>query len=217
MRSSWSRSVVAVALVAVGAAVAAGCGSGDTTQGATEKQSTHNTASSGSSGSSVRSTTTDAASTTTATTAPPPTTASGGAVDAGDYEGQLYDFGEIKAVTRSGAAVSISFDREQIYDDSGNLVSGTQLTQEPVIYGSTDVPYVNDSTKLRRFTLASSVRVLRIDDPVPCASDDPPGTPSWRQLSVDQLVAGAWHDRLMDALTFGPDGLVTQVRLSTAC
>jgi hypothetical protein len=36
-------------------------------------------------------------------------------------------------------------------------------------------------------------------------------------MSLDELVGGGWTQDLEDSLTFGADGHVTQVRLSTAC
>ena len=114
-------------------------------------------------------------------------------------------------------AAWIEVNRQQLYQEDGSLASGAQLTEEPILYGSTDVPYVDDSPKLRRFVVAPDATVLRIEDPIPCASDDPPGDPVWTDVGVDGLLGGAWRDRTMDSLTFGPDGRVTQVRLSAAC
>lgn len=155
------------------------------------------------------STTTDMASTTQAA----PTSDD----DVGDYEGQRYDFGEITAVRREGSGVVLIFNRQQVYTDDGSLVSGTDLTEEPVLYGNTDMPYVDQSKATRRFVLADDAVVLRIADPVPCASDDEPAPPVWDELAIDELVSGAWKDRLMDSLTFDARGRVSQVRLSTAC
>lgn len=142
---------------------------------------------------------------------PPP------ALDVGDYEGQLYDFGQITDVRGSGGAVHLEFNRQQLYADDGTLVSGSDFNEEPIVYGNTDVPYVDDSPQIRRFVLSPMVRVIRIADPIPCASDENPTDPVWQEITVDDLVQGAWIDRLEDTLSFGQDGLVSQVRLSTAC
>jgi hypothetical protein len=165
-------------------------------------------------------TTTGATSTPTsagASSTSPATTSVGAGRDRGDFEGQRFDFGAIASAREHGGTVSIEFNRQQVYLQDGSLVSGTQLTEEPVIYGSTDVPYVDQSPTLRRFVLAPDARVLRIADPIPCASEEPMADPVWKELTPTDLVAGAWHDRLMDSLSFGRDGLVHQVRLSAAC
>jgi len=137
--------------------------------------------------------------------------------DVGDFEGQRYDFGEIIEVRRDGRLVVVIFNRQQVYTEDGSLHSGADLTSEPVFYGNTDMPYVDESKATRRFVLAEEAKVLRIADPVPCASDENPAEPIWDELSVDDLVAGAWRDRLMDSLSFNADGKVGQIRLSTGC
>lgn len=139
------------------------------------------------------------------------------ATDAGDYEGQLYDFGAITEVRRAGSSVELIFNRQQLYTDGGKLKSGSQFTQEPIVYGNTDVPYVDDSAKTRRFVMAPDAQVLRIADPIPCASDQIIADPVWVNTGVDQLVAGNWKNRLEDTLSFRSDGLVDQVRLSSGC
>lgn len=159
-------------------------------------------------------TTTDSDTTTprgTATTVP----AEGN--DPMDYEGQLYDFGEITDVISQDGVVMIRFDREQLYADDGTLQSGKDFTSEPIVYGNTDVPYVNDSPAIRTFVLADDPQILRIADPIPCASDEFPAEPVWKPISTSELVDGAWRDRLMDSLTFDRNGLVARVRLSGAC
>ena len=156
-------------------------------------------------------------STSTTTTAAPTTTGAPGGTDVGDFAGERFDFGEIKGVKRLGDRVEISFNRQQLYADDGSLQSGTLFTSEPIVYGNTDVPYVDDSPKLRRFVLAPDARVLVIGTPVPCASDEVVAQPTWNPMSLDELVAGGWTQDLEDSLTFGADGHVTQVRLSTAC
>ena len=142
---------------------------------------------------------------------PPPAT------DVGDYEGQLYDFGAITDVRTEGEVVVVVFNRQQLYAEDGTLLSGRDFNEEPILYGSTDVPYIDDSATTRRFVLSPTVRVLRIADPVPCASDDAPADPIWDELPVEDLLAGAWLDRVMDTLSFDQTGVVSQVRLSTAC
>ena len=137
--------------------------------------------------------------------------------DIGDFAGERFDFGELKGVQRSGGQVVISFNRQQLYAEDGSLQSGTQFTTEPIVYGNTDVPYVDDSPKVRRFVLAPDARVLVIGRPVPCASDEVVAQPIWNAMSLDDFVRGGWVDDLEDSLTFGPDGHLTQVRLSTAC
>jgi hypothetical protein len=137
--------------------------------------------------------------------------------DVGDYEGQRFDFGAITLAESVDGAVWIEFNRQQLYREDGTLVSGTQLTEEPVLYGSTDVPYVDDSPKLRRFVLAPDAEVLQIEQPIPCASEPDQRPPIWTSHGPDALLTGAWRTRAMDSLTFGVDGRITRVRLSAAC
>ena len=153
----------------------------------------------------------DHATTTTASSGEP----AGGAV--GDYEGQRFDFGAITLAESVDGEVWIQFNRQQLYQDDGSLASGAQLTEEPVLYGSTDVPYVDESPQLRRFVVAPDAAVLQIEAPIPCASDEEPGEPIWTTVGPAELLDGAWRTRQMDSLTFGDDGRVSQVRLSAAC
>ncbi len=139
------------------------------------------------------------------------------ALDVGDWEGQLYDFGVITAVNGSGGVVSLEFNRQQLYADDGSLLSGPDFTEEPIVYGNTDVPYVDDSAQIRRFVLSPTARVIRIADPVPCADGSGPADPVWEEITVDDLYRGAWRDRTEDTLSFDLSGLVSQVRLSTSC
>lgn len=155
----------------------------------------------------------------------PDTTASGRAAstDIGDYDGATFDFGGITGATSTGGVVSIEFDRYQLYGDALDatgepvLKSGKDFTEEPIVYGNTDVPYKNDSNKLRRFVLSPDVRLLQIQQPAPCASDEFMAAPIWNTITMDQLLGGAWKVGGEDSLTFGTDGLVSQVRLSSAC
>lgn len=142
---------------------------------------------------------------------PPP------ALDVGDYEGQLYDFGQITDVRGSGGAVHLEFNRQQLYADDGTLVSGSDFNEEPIVYGNTDVPYVDDSSKSRTFVLAPDAVVVRLADPLPCFYDEHPTDPVWNPIPVAELLSGSWKDRTQDTLSFRQDGLVSQVRLSAAC
>lgn len=134
-----------------------------------------------------------------------------------DYEGQQWDFGLLTDVVNPDGVVMVSFDRVQIYTDDGSLQSGKDLDSEPIIFGNTDVPYVNDNPEIRTFVLADDPQILRIADPIPCASDEYPAEPTWVSISVDELVGGAWRDRVMASLTFDQRGLVSRLRLSAAC
>ena len=143
--------------------------------------------------------------------------------DVGDYDGATFDFGGITAVDSTGGVISIEFDRYQLYADdldaNGDLVlkSGKDFTAEPIVYGNTDVPYKNDSPKLRRFVLSADVTLLQIGQPVPCASDEVMTEPVWNTITTEQLLGGAWKVGGMVSLSFGTNGLVSQVRLSSAC
>jgi len=139
------------------------------------------------------------------------------AADVGDYEGQLYDFGQITAVQRRAAGVVVVFNRMQLYMDDGSLRSGTDFNEEPIVYGNTDVPYVDESSKSRTFVLAPDAVVVRLADPLPCFYDEHPTDPVWNPIPVAELLSGSWKDRTQDTLSFRQDGLVSQVRLSAAC
>jgi hypothetical protein len=157
----------------------------------------------------------------TTTTVASTTTTIAGPTTVGDFKGQKFDGGFVRGVTRTGPVVQISFDRYQVYveqpDGQYVLRSGAELTTEPILFGNTDVPFVNGNPRLRTFTLAPDVTILRIAEPVPCASDDPRADPVWQPITVADLEGGAWKDRQEDSLTFNPSGLVQQLRLSTGC
>jgi len=151
------------------------------------------------------------------TSLPAPSSTTTGVRGPGDFEGQRYDFGAITKLNLADGVYSVTFDRQQLYTDDGSLQSGTDFSEEPILFGNTDVPYINETTRTRRFVLAQDVEVLRIADPVPCASDEVVADPIWEPIEIEALMNGAWKDRLMDTLTFSTDGDVTRIRLSTGC
>lgn len=141
-----------------------------------------------------------------------------GPIDNGDYEvGLRYDYGVVTAVRREADdQISVQFNRQQLHTDDG-LRSGTQLTAEPVVYGNSDVPWVDDNDRLRRYVLAPDAEVLRLADPAPCGGGPEPAGPVWQSLGVRGLDSGALSGRTQDALTFDETGRVSRVRLSTSC
>lgn len=144
----------------------------------------------------------------------------------GDWTDERYDFGTISSVERVDGHVEIVFDRQQLYSEQGDLQSGSQFTEEPILTGNTDAPMVNENDQLRRYVVAPEADLLRVHLPQPCAdgtNEDVEVT--WDIISEDDLVAGATEVSTPEsvdtftqvALTFDATGLVTRVRLGAGC
>jgi hypothetical protein len=159
--------------------------------------------------------------TATATETAAPQATSGARGDVYDFEGQRFDIGMLQGHREIEGATVIDFDRYQAYVD-GELRSGKQLAKEPVIYGNTDVPWVNDSTKIRQFRLASDVAFLAINRDSLVAycraqDADPSATPpkvSWDHVDFETFNRS---NLVIETLTFDAEGAVTQIRSLDGC
>ena len=91
--------------------------------------------------------TTGAQATTTAATVSPtsPSTAQPGG-NALDWDGVRYDFGRITGLSSNENEDLLTFDRYQLYGDDGELQSAPDFTEEPIVVGNSDLPWVNDNT-----------------------------------------------------------------------
>lgn len=181
-----------------------------------------------------RSTTAPDRSTTAPTpaTEPPATTAGTSPTpDPLDWDGTHYDFGNVIQATAKGSSVEIAFDRYQIYGGD-HWIQASEIDSEPLIYANTDVPYLNDSPKLRAFRLASDVDIevlanlraicdgMFADVPIEVA-------PTYRKVSTAELVswssAGAdlappgFVSAGQEALTFDERGNVIRLVFLDSC
>ena len=114
------------------------------------------------------------------------------------------------------------------------LNAGKTLIRYPLVVGNTDTPFVNDSSDLYRYRLATNAEVVRVSnlDDI-CArfsaraGYQEPG-PAFDALDVDDLVAasagtddlngsGAEYDGRQDALTFDHAGRIIRLVFSGGC
>ena len=142
-----------------------------------------------------------------------------GSIDAGDWAGERFDLGIVDRIDRTedGRTVVV-FDRVQLLTE-GEPLSGDQFADEPIVFGNTDVPFQNDSNRLRTYVLHPQVEVLRLANArAVCPDDDLLDDPVWEPVTLDQVVDGSlWDDFGQVSLTFDGAGLVTRVRFSTGC
>ncbi|MEZ5374514.1 MAG: hypothetical protein R2704_17680 [Microthrixaceae bacterium] len=155
------------------------------------------------------------------TTATPPTEAPLGEPSGEaslDWDGTRYDFGRITGVSSNENEDLITFDRYQLYGDDGELQSAADFTEEPVVYGNGDVPWVNENPQERTYVLHPEAEVLSLVNPgnVGCI-DMPVEEPEWQSNTVADLVAEGAPDSDQVSLMFNDDGLVTLVRISQGC
>ena len=129
-----------------------------------------------------------------------------------DWEGQRFDFGTVKRVRKPGNDWVVDFDRAQL-EENGSLNSGVTLTQEPVLVGNIDQPYVNENPRIRTFTVSPDATVLRLTPGWTCDT----GTPTWDTITLAQLAFWGVGSDTQDALTFDDLGQVTRIRLSRPC
>ncbi|HVL93186.1 MAG TPA: ferredoxin [Acidimicrobiales bacterium] len=85
-----------------------------------------------------------------------------GSIDAGDWAGERFDLGIVDRIDRTedGRTVVV-LDRVQLLT-GGEPLSGDQFVDEPIVFGNTDVPFQNDSNRLRTYVLHPQVEVLRL-------------------------------------------------------
>ncbi|MEZ5381856.1 MAG: hypothetical protein R2754_08690 [Microthrixaceae bacterium] len=154
-------------------------------------------------------TTTATSQTTTAATAPQ------GALD---WDGVRYDFGKIAGLSSNENQDLITFDRYQLYDNNGDLQSAADFTEEPIVVGNSDVPWVNENPKERTYVLHPEAEVLTLANPgeLECggSAGDPP---AWQSNTVEDLFTMGTPESTQVSLMFNDDGLVTLVRISESC
>lgn len=76
-----------------------------------------------------------------------------------DWDGVRFDVGVVNRIDRTEDGTTlIVFDRMQP-DGGQGLTSGQALTTEPIVYGSTDVRQLNDTTRLRPHVATTGIEV----------------------------------------------------------
>jgi hypothetical protein len=137
-------------------------------------------------------------------------------VDAGDWEGQRFDFGAITTLNASGALQTIEFDRYALYTDGGNTVD--HWDAEPVLGWHSDVPWVNSNTRTRHLVLAADSKYLMATNKCSLASGDfNPDPPAWGVATMGALRDGVRSGYAVVSLTFDQQGQITQLRADPAC
>ena len=199
MTGRRARARVVVGLLVLGL-LAAGCGNDPATTSTAEATST-----------------THPNSSSTAITTPtsPPTTRAG----AGDWEGFHWDYGVIDRIDRTeDGKTRIVFDRGELPGATSNQSVG-DFTEEPIVYGNTDLGMVNQNPKLRTYVADDAVEVLRITNLRDTCADREDAAPArWGKVSVDVVVDGSlWEEYRQVSLTFDVTGLVLRIRLSSGC
>ena len=159
--------------------------------------------------------------TTTAATSPsasPPPTAPPEA-SALDWDGVRYDFGRITGLSSNDNQDLMTFDRYQLYGDNGKLQSAADFTEEPIVVGNSDVPWVNDNPQERTYVIAPDAEVLTLANrgEFECGGNGQSGSPAWQSNTVDDLFAAGTPQSDQVSLMFGDDGRVTLIRISEGC
>jgi hypothetical protein len=160
---------------------------------------------------------------TTTSAGPLGTTTSGaravGGQDVRDWDGVRFDIGVLDRIDRTeDGRTLVVFDRMQL-EGPGGRRSGRDLTSEPIVFGNTDAPLVNDTPKLRTYVARPGMEVLRLGNLRQTCTDLPhPAAPQWVPETVDRVVdQSLWKDYRQVSLTFSPDGQVSRLRLSSGC
>ena len=150
-------------------------------------------------------------------TAPPPTAATtSGTLD---WDGVRYDFGRITGLSSNENQDLITFDRYQLYGDGGELLSAANFTEEPIVVGNSDVPWVNDNPKERTYVLDPEAEVLSLANPgrIACGGNDQTESPEWQSGTVEDLFRIGTPDSDQVSLMFSKEGKVVLVRISQGC
>lgn len=194
---------------------AAGCSSGsDSSRGAAATTAVASTGSTTTTSAPIPPTSTAPVTTATTTTAPP----TSAAPDVGDWEqGLRYDFGGVTTMaTAANGLTTIEFDRYALYTESGSTVD--HWDTEPILGWHSDVPWINTNGKLRRYTVAPDARYLVASDHCNLPNGDfNTNPPTWATRPLEEFAQEVKNGYAVASLSFGPNGLVTQVRLDPAC
>jgi hypothetical protein len=212
-RRRSSRSLVGAAALLALAALLTACGD----DAGVEDAGTSGNASTTSTTSATSTSTTHPNSSSTAMTTPtsPPTTRAG----AGDWEGFHWDYGVIDRIDRTeDGRTLIVFDRGELPGATSNQ-SVDDFTEEPIVYGNTDLGMVNENPKLRTYVADDAVEVLRITNlRDTCADRDNPAKATWGKVTIDDVVDDSlWDQYRQVSLTFDVTGRVLRIRLSSGC
>ena len=135
-----------------------------------------------------------------------------------DWDGVRFDIGIVDRIDRTEDGLTlIVFDRVQLETEGGRK-SGKDFTEEPIVVGNTDYPFVNDNKSLRTYVAQRNVDVLRIANVRQTCADGSSAPPQWEAVTVDQVVARSlWKEYPQVSLTFSPEGFVSRLRLSSGC
>jgi hypothetical protein len=161
-----------------------------------------------------------------------------------DWDGGRWDVGNVVSFKRDGQGVIVVLDRYHMWqydqywisETTGppTLNAGKTLIRHPLIFGNTDTPFVNESSRLYSYRLADNAEVVwvsNVDDICHSYFDGVDGVepdPVFDNLDVDDLVAasvgaddlngsGAKYDGRQDALTFNDAGRVVRLVFSGGC
>lgn len=148
------------------------------------------------------------------TSTPSPTTGS-----ALDWDGVRYDFGRITRLSSNENEDLITFDRYQLYGDDGELQSAPDFTEEPIVVGNSDLPWVNDNLKERTYVIDPEAEVLTLANlgEIQCGGNDRTEQPAWQSGTVDDLFAAGTPESEQVSLMFSDEGQVTLIRVSESC
>lgn len=138
-----------------------------------------------------------------------------------DWDGTRYDVGIVDRIDRlEDGRTIVVFDRVQLETEDGRKEAAA-FDEEPIVYGNTDQPFVNENTRLRRYVVSPQVEVLVLGNQreVCPGGDADPQPAMWDGSSVDAAVDGSLWERYQQvSLTFdAATGHVTRIRFSTAC
>lgn len=187
--------------------------------GATSTSTTDSTQISTSTTTAAVSTSTEQAESTT--TAPAVTSTTSAPLIPQDAEpGLQYDIGSITEMQDIEGTKVISFDRFQVYNDNGDLVSGTELSTEFSLGASTDWPFVNENPKLRSYPLAPSVATFVTSDEWLDGQDDFCGGDGSKAGDPEEFTPAPLESAIggpVVSLTFNEYGWVSAIKVMLGC
>lgn len=132
-----------------------------------------------------------------------------------DFDGVRYDVGEIIDIRDDDRGMVLTFDRWSIYLH-GEWQDANALQQEPEESLTTDWPFQNQATKVRKFAIAEDADFSVLDDRLASCSDPGPH-PQYRNVSAGEFQQSALEWDGWASLKYSLDGLVIGVRLQAGC
>ncbi|MBK7018225.1 MAG: hypothetical protein IPH38_01155 [Candidatus Microthrix sp.] len=99
------------------------------------------------------------------------------------------------------------------------MLSAANFTEEPIVVGNSDVPWVNDNPKERTYVLDPEAEVLSLANPgrIACGGNDQTESPEWQSGTVEDLFRIGTPDSDQVSLMFSKEGKVVLVRISQGC